>query len=216
MAPSPSPAPPPPPLCTSSLLEVPHLARQHNLAYTTNNFTSLKHLYFQTVRARDMKFLDNDHHPLCVRCHMSCVTCHVSNVMCNLSTVTCHLSRVTCHHYLQSVRARDLQFWDNAHHPLCVRCHRSCVMCHVARVTCHMSHFSFYVSRVPWHHKLQTVRARDLTFWDNFHHPLCVMCHMSSITCNMSFVPCHMSHVICHPMSHVTYQVSFVTWHHYS
>ena len=94
----------------SSLLEVPHLARQHNLAYTTNNFTSLKHLYFQTVRARDMKFLDNDHHPLCVRCHMSCVTCHVSNVMCNLSTVTCHLSRVTCHHYLKSVRARDLQF----------------------------------------------------------------------------------------------------------
>ena len=142
---------------------------------------------------------------------VSGVTCHVSNVMCHLSTVTCHLSRVTCRHYLQSVRARDLKFWDNAHHPLCVRCHRSCAMWHVSSVTCHMSHFSCHVSLVPWHHNWLTVRARNLTFWDNFHHLLCVMCHMSSVTCNMSFVPCHMSHVTpCH-MSHVKFHLSHYT-----
>ena len=32
---------------------------------------------FQTVKARDLKFLHNVHHPLC---HVSCVTCPVSHV----------------------------------------------------------------------------------------------------------------------------------------
>ena len=34
----------------------------------------------------------------------------------------------------QTVRARDLKFWDNVHHHLCVMCHVSCVMCHMSCV----------------------------------------------------------------------------------
>ena len=41
------------------------------------------------------------------------------------------------------------------------------------------------------HHNFQTVRARDLKFWHNVHHPICVMCHMSRVTCHMSCVTCH-------------------------
>ena len=64
---------------------------------------------------------------------VSGVTCHVSNVMCHLSTVTCNLSRVTCRHYLQSVRAMDLKFWEKVHLPPPVRCHMSRVMCHMSK-----------------------------------------------------------------------------------
>ena len=35
----------------------------------------------QTVRARDLQFLNNIHHPLCVTCYMSCVKCHVSYII---------------------------------------------------------------------------------------------------------------------------------------
>ena len=30
----------------------------------------------------------------------------------------------------------------------------------------------------------QTIKARDLKFWDNVHHPGCVMCHMSVVRCH--------------------------------
>ena len=42
----------------------------------------------QTVRARELKFSDIVHHPLCVTFRMSCVKCHIS-------CVTCHVSHVT-------------------------------------------------------------------------------------------------------------------------
>ena len=58
---------------------------------------SSSHHIFQTVRARDLKFLHNVHHHICVMCHVSCVMCHVSCVTCHVSPVTCHLSHVTCH-----------------------------------------------------------------------------------------------------------------------
>ena len=54
------------------------------------------------------------------------------------------------HHNFQTVRARDLKFWHNVHHPLCVQC----VMCHVSRVTCHVSRVTYLVSHV-WGHMSQ-------------------------------------------------------------
>ena len=41
-------------------------------------------------------------------------------------------------------------------------------------------------------HYCQTIRARDLIFWDNIHHPMCVMCCMSYVTYHMSGVRCQM------------------------
>ena len=35
------------------------------------------------------------------------------------------------------------------------------------------------------------VWARDLKFWDNVYHPLCVRCRMSCVTCCVSHVTCH-------------------------
>ena len=57
-------------------------------------------------------------------------------------------------------------------------------MCQVSRVRCH-------VSRVT--SKSQTVRARELNFWENGYLLSPVICHMSGVTCDMSRVPCHMS-----------------------
>ena len=71
----------------------------------------------QTVRARDLTFLENvDLWP-----HVSCqhVMCHVSRVICHMSFVTCHVSHVMCH-------------------MSCVTCHASHVMCHMSSVTCHV------------------------------------------------------------------------------
>ena len=48
----------------------------------------------------------------------------------------------------------------------------------------------------------------NLQFWDNVHHPLCVMCHMSGVTFHVSHVTCHKVCVTCHMLC--------VTWHHYS
>ena len=49
-----------------------------------------------TVRARDLKILDNVQHPMCV--------------ICPVSHSTCHMSHVTCHHYFQTFRVGDLTF----------------------------------------------------------------------------------------------------------
>ena len=40
-----------------------------------------------------------------------------------------------------------------------------------------------------------TPRAKDLKFWANVHHPLCVTCHISRVTCHVSYVTCQMSNV---------------------
>ena len=43
------------------------------------------------------------------------------------------------------------------------------------------------------HCQSKTGRARQLTFWENVHLTLCVMCHVSCVMCHVSPVTCHMS-----------------------
>ena len=52
--------------------------------------------------------------------------------------------------------------------------------------------FSFKSSK---HHKSQTIRARELTFWENVYPPPHVTCHMSHVTCHVSCVTCRVWHV---------------------
>ena len=63
-------------------------------------------------------------------------------------------------------------------------------------------HHMWPISCKAKYHKSQTVRARQLTFWENAHPLQHVTFHMSHVTCPMSHVTCHMSHVMCH-MSYV-------------
>ena len=50
----------------------------------------------------------------------------------------------TTHKYhSQTVRARELTFWEKVHLPPPVTCHVSHVMCYMSRITCHMSHVTF-------------------------------------------------------------------------
>ena len=52
--------------------------------------------------------------------------------------------------------------------------------------------------KISLKHRLsQAVRARELTFWHNAHHPLCFMHHMSHVRCQVSHVMCHISVVMC-------------------
>ena len=53
-----------------------------------------------------------------------------------------------------------------------------------------MSQTSFS-SQSSKHHNSQTVRARDLKFWENVHPILCIICHMSLVTCHLSPVTYH-------------------------
>ena len=62
---------------------------------------------------------------------------------------------------------------------------------------------SSFSSKSSEHLKSQSIRARDLNFWHNFHHLSCVMCHVSHVMCHMLCVTCHLSYVTCH-MSPVT------------
>ena len=57
------------------------------------------------------------------------------------------------------------------------------------------------------HCQSQTGRARELTFWENVHPTLCVMCHVSCVMCHVSCVMCHVSRVTCH-LSCVTCHMS--------
>ena len=92
---------------------------------------SLKHHNSQTVRARELIFLENVHPTPCVMCHMSHVTCHVSGAACQVSHVTSNC---------QTVRARELKFLESVPPPPPThKCHMSRVTCHVTYVTCHMS-----------------------------------------------------------------------------
>ena len=56
---------------------------------------------------------------------------------------------------------------------------------------------SWFVKISSKHHKSQTLRARELEFWENV-HPL------QHVTCNMSHVMFHMSHVM-YPMPWVKF-----------
>ena len=49
----------------------------------------------------------------------------------------------------------------------------------------HLRHWlikSSFSSQSSKHHNFQTVRASDLKFWHNVHHPLCVICRVSRVT----------------------------------
>ena len=67
-----------------------------------------------------------------------------------------------------------------------------------------LSHSSF-VKISSKHLHSQTVRARNLKFWDNVHYLLCVAnqlsvfsCQLSVVICKVSVVRCHVSSVICY------------------
>ena len=55
-----------------------------------------------------------------------------------------------------------------------------------------LSRWSF-CSESSRHGQSPTVRAKELTFWENVHPP--TTCHMSCVTCNVSCVRCHISGV---------------------
>ena len=48
-----------------------------------------------------------------------------------------------------------------------------------------------WLSHLLWNYLQNTVRAREVNFWENVHHPPCVACHVSHVMCNMSHVRCH-------------------------
>ena len=50
------------------------------------------------------------------------------------------------HLHCQTVRARELKFWEKVHLPPSVMCHVSCVMCHVSSVICHPSSVTCHMS----------------------------------------------------------------------
>ena len=85
-----------------------------------------KHHNSQIKRAREMKFLEDVPPP---------TTCHMSLVMCQMSCVMRHVSGVTCHS--QTVRARDLKFWEYVHLPPSVTCQMSHVLRLLSCVTSH-------------------------------------------------------------------------------
>ena len=45
------------------------------------------------------------------------------------------------------------------------------------------------------HCQSQTVRARELKFWENVHPPPLVTCHMSQVTCHMLNITFHISYI---------------------
>ena len=63
--------------------------------------------------------------------------------MCQVSGVTCQMSYVTSNS--QTVRARDLKFWEKVHLLPLVTCHMSLATCHMLHVTCHEYFFSFFL-----------------------------------------------------------------------
>ena len=129
-----------------------------------------------------------------VTCHVSCVMCHVSCVMCQMSGVWCHVSPVAC----------------NFKQTLCSRGSST-----ITFVTRSLIQWPFS-SKPSKHHYTQTVRARELTCWENVHppprvtwHMSCVMCHVSCVMCHVSCVMCHVSCVLC-PVSRVTCHLSLM------
>ena len=75
--------------------------RPQNFYFKGHKFSSLTKTFFnrpcvagavlQTIRARELKFFENFHHPQHVMCHMLHVTCYMSHVMCRMSCVTCYI-----------------------------------------------------------------------------------------------------------------------------
>ena len=51
----------------------------------------------------------------------------------------------------------------------------------------------WYLANVTFQ-SFKNIRARDLKFWENYYHTLCVMCPVSHVRWHKSLVTCHMSH----------------------
>ena len=64
---------------------------------------------------------------------------------------------------------------------------------------------SSFVEISSEHLHYQTVKARELQFWEKVHLPQPVLCHMSRVTCHVSPVTCHVSHVTCHYFSNLVF-----------
>ena len=62
-------------------------------------------------------------------CHVTHVMCHVKNVRCQVPGVICQVSHVTCNS--QTVRARELKFWEKFHLLPHVTCQVSHVKCNL-------------------------------------------------------------------------------------
>ena len=62
--------------------------------------------------------------------HVSHVRCQVSGVRCQVLLVICHVSGIVC--LYQTVKARDMTFWEYDHFPPSATCHMSYVMCQVS------------------------------------------------------------------------------------
>ena len=60
-----------------------------------------------------------------------------------------------------------------------------------------MSESSFVKISLTKHHS-ETVRTRELKFWEIIHLPLPVTFNVSHVMCHMSHVTFHVSHVMCH------------------
>ena len=52
------------------------------------------------------------------------------------------------YHQSQTIRVRELKFWENVHPPQHVTCHMSPVMCHKTNVTCQVSYATFFFYKV--------------------------------------------------------------------
>ena len=117
----------------------------------------------------------------CVTCHVSHVTCHMSRVTCHVSHVTCHMSRATCHFFF------FFFFWTKRW-SLSVEGLLSTGPTPSSFIRSGI--FSLKIFNIPWLKKTnkKNIRVRDLTLWDNNHHPLCVMCPMSHVMCQVYWV----------------------------
>ena len=54
-----------------------------------------------------------------------------------------------------------------------------------------------FCSELSWHCLSQTVRAKELSFWENAHPPAHVTCQVSHVRCQVSHVTCHYVLCIC-------------------
>ena len=57
----------------------------------------------------------------------------------------------------------------------------------------------------------QTIRARELKFWENVHPTPCVMCHVSRVTCNFFFI--FYFFLITKSVKSFVWHVTGDTWH---
>ena len=74
-------------------------------------------------------------------------------------------------------------------------CNRPGVAGAVQQTPLSLTHWVIDTCQSSKRYKSQTVKARELKFWEKVCLPPRVMCHMSCVTCHMSRVTCHMQQV---------------------